>query len=192
MADRRQRAGLAQTCWADLRGMAALKGTPFPSATGLVDVLLLPGTWAVLLFRLSTALRRAHLSPLATVVRIVNLSVLGADLSPAAPVEPGLAIAHPMGVCFGHARVGARVSVMGNVRVGGMTERVDRPGDPAIVGPDCYLMDGAKVAGGVTVGRRAVVGNNAVAHRDLAPGAVAVGDPARAIRFREPEGDGIR
>ncbi len=46
---------------------------------------------------------------------------------------------------------------------------------------------GAVILGGVTVGAGALVGAGAVVTRDVPPGAVVVGNPARALRKREPE-----
>jgi hypothetical protein len=55
-------------------------------------------------------------------------------------------------------------------------EDVPRVGDYVIIGL------GAKLVGPVKVGDFAVIGANAVVTRDVAPGAVVVGSPAREIR----------
>jgi acetyltransferase-like isoleucine patch superfamily enzyme len=52
------------------------------------------------------------------------------------------------------------------------------------LGENVWLGTGAKVLDGVTIGRDAVVGANAVVTEDLPDGAVAVGVPARVIRTR--------
>lgn len=60
----------------------------------------------------------------------------------------------------------------------GVTRRGIRIDDGAWIG------DGAIVLDGVTVGAGAVIGAGAVVTRDVPPGAVAVGNPARVLRTR--------
>jgi acetyltransferase-like isoleucine patch superfamily enzyme len=52
------------------------------------------------------------------------------------------------------------------------------------VGDDVWLGAGAKVLDGVTIGNRVAVGAGAVVTRDLPPGVVAAGVPARVVRER--------
>jgi acetyltransferase-like isoleucine patch superfamily enzyme len=61
---------------------------------------------------------------------------------------------------------------------GGLTERV-------VVEDDVYLGMSVRVLCGVTIGRGAVVGAGAVVRKDIPPYAVAVGLPARVIRYRQ-------
>jgi acetyltransferase-like isoleucine patch superfamily enzyme len=48
---------------------------------------------------------------------------------------------------------------------------------------------GAVILGGVTIGAGALVGAGAVVTRDVAPGTVVVGNPARFLRMRDKERD---
>lgn len=165
--------------------MAELKKAPWPSAYGLVDILMLPGTWAVLFFRVSTELHRRRLRPLSRIVYFLNCVLFGADLAPSATVGPGLALPHPVGVAFGEVRVGRRARLMGGVRLGGAgAEDPDMDGFPTL-GDDCYLFDGAKVFGTVSVGDRVVVGTNAVVSRSVPSDVVLLGNPARVVRHRK-------
>lgn len=52
------------------------------------------------------------------------------------------------------------------------------------IGCDCWLGAGAKILDGVTVGDRSVIGAGAVVTRDVAPGMIAAGVPARTVRPR--------
>lgn len=59
---------------------------------------------------------------------------------------------------------------------------------PIHLGQDVWLGRGVCVLKGVTIGDGAVVGANAVVTRDMKPGDVAVGVPARVIRNRAVRG----
>ena len=169
----------------DLASMAELKKARWPSLSGLADILLLPGTWAVLLFRISGALHRAGLRPLSRIVYFFNCVLFGADLAPSADIGPGLALPHPVGVAFSPVRIGRRARLMGGVRLGGGGyDDPSRDGLPTI-GDDCYVFDGAKIFGGVSVGDRVVVGTNSVVSRDVPSDVIVVGNPARVVKHRD-------
>lgn len=57
---------------------------------------------------------------------------------------------------------------------------------PITIGDNVWLGGGAVVLPGVTIGDDTVVGAGAVVTRDLPPGVVAVGNPARVLRPVEP------
>ena len=64
---------------------------------------------------------------------------------------------------------------------------------PIRIGRDVWFGAGATVRRGVQVGDQAVLGAGAVADRDIPDRGVAVGVPARVVRFRgEPQGEGKR
>ncbi len=55
---------------------------------------------------------------------------------------------------------------------------------PIVVEEDAWLGVGVKVLSGVTIGRGAVIGAGSVVTRDIPPYAIAVGVPARVVKFR--------
>ena len=64
---------------------------------------------------------------------------------------------------------------------------------PIRIGRDVWFGAGVTVRRGVQVGDQAVLGAGAVADRDIPDRGVAVGVPARVVRFRgEPRGEGKR
>lgn len=183
-------AGLARTCWYDLAAAAEMTRARFPSLSGAANMLTLTGVWAVLLFRLSAACRRRHLGVLARLVQFANVVAFGADLHPAADIGPGLAIMHPVGVTISRCTVGRRLRVAGHVTIGGGGfADPARDGFP-VLGDGCWLFDGAKVLGPVSVGDACIIGANALVRSDLPPRVVAVGSPARVLRHRDDPAPG--
>ena len=64
----------------------------------------------------------------------------------------------------------------------GLQEEGDWELLPTIVEREATLGSGAVVVGGVRIGRGALVGAGAVVTRDVEPGQVVVGNPARSLR----------
>jgi maltose O-acetyltransferase len=61
--------------------------------------------------------------------------------------------------------------------------------EPITIGDNVWLGGGVIVCPGVTIGQDTVVGAGAVVTRDLPPGVLAVGNPARVVRRLVDEGD---
>lgn len=59
---------------------------------------------------------------------------------------------------------------------------------PVKIGSNCWLGVNCVVTGGVEIGERTVVGSNSVVTRDLPPGVIAAGAPAKVLREIEFEG----
>lgn len=57
---------------------------------------------------------------------------------------------------------------------------------PVVIEDGVWLGEGCVVLKGVTIGKRAVVGANAVVTKDVPPGAIIGGIPAKVIRMLEP------
>ncbi|WP_426955058.1 CatB-related O-acetyltransferase [Muricoccus radiodurans] len=63
-----------------------------------------------------------------------------------------------------------------------MGEHVPRPA--AMIGNDVWIGYGAFVRSGVTIGDGAIIGAGAIVVADIPPYAIAIGNPARVLRFR--------
>lgn len=177
---------LAGTIRADLEAFAELKGSSLKSPRQVVDVLAYPGVIAVMMFRCAAVAHRSGLRPLSRILYFLNIVLFGCEIMPEASIGPGLAIPHPVGVAIGSdVRIGRRVRVMGLVRIGGgASEDKSKDGMPT-VGDECWLLDGAKVFGPVTVGDRTVVAADTLVLSDLPSDVIAAGRPARVIKQRD-------
>ena len=90
----------------------------------------------------------------------------------------------------GRVTIGTDVQIGPNVQLLTPTHPLDpdlrRSGaeaaEPITIGDNVWLGGGVIVCPGVTIGRDTVVGAGAVVTRDLPPGVLAVGNPARVIR----------
>jgi UDP-2-acetamido-3-amino-2,3-dideoxy-glucuronate N-acetyltransferase len=89
-------------------------------------------------------------------------------------IEDGVFVSH--GVLFINDKY-PRATAMGRLQ-----EESDWELLPTIVELGATLGSGAIVAGGVRIGREALVGAGAVVTRDVQPGEVVVGNPARPVR----------
>lgn len=63
-----------------------------------------------------------------------------------------------------------------------ITRQGFEPGRPVRIGSNVWFGVNCAVTGGVTIGDRAVIGANSVVTRDVPPGTIAAGAPAKVIR----------
>lgn len=120
---------------------------------------------------------RRHRIPL--VCKLLQL-LLNCDIY--GPVRADTRMPHPYGIIIhGSSRIGAKVLIMQQVTIGAK----DAGNAAPTIEDDVVLGAGAKILGGITVGRGAVVGANAVVTKDVPPGAVVVG-ANRVVRIAPP------
>ena len=177
----------AATIAADLRGMAELKGVTLPSLGGYADLLSLPGVWATIMFRVADRAHRRGLRPLSRLLAFLNFVLFSNELYPGADIGPGLVMPHPGGVGIAKGCViGRNFHTLGGVRIGGgATDDRGADGYPRF-GDDCWMLDGAKAFGPVTIGDGTLVAASAVVLGDLPANVIAGGIPATVLRPRLP------
>lgn len=56
---------------------------------------------------------------------------------------------------------------------------------PLVIGNGCWIGNGARIVGPITVGDNAIIGAGAVVIRDVPPGSIVAGVPAKIIGMRE-------
>lgn len=158
---------------ADLRAKQALYSEHGPRCS-LLKALLTDGTLANVLYRLQGQLVRWHLAPLALVPHVLNKWLNGCVIGVKAGFGPGFVLIHPTGVVINSAVRGGR-----NVRLESGVVIGDNRGRIPTLGDDVFVGSGAKIIGGLHIGRGARIGANAVVLKDVPDGATAVGIPAR-------------
>lgn len=113
----------------------------------------------------------------------------GVLISPNAEVPRSVDFRHPIGVVIGKGvRLGERVIVFQNVTIGGARIGDWHQDNFPEVGDDTVIFAGAVVVGKVKIGKRCIVGANAVVTEDVPDYCTVAGVPARVIRTDEPTG----
>jgi putative colanic acid biosynthesis acetyltransferase WcaF len=136
--------------------------------------------------------------------RRMVLRTFGAQIGREVHVHPTVRIAVPWNIAIddhsavgdrailyslGPIRIGARVTISQGAHICAGTHDWRAPDMPLLkpaitVGDDVWLCADCFVGPGVTVGADAIVGARAVAMRDVAPGTIVAGNPARVVSHR--------
>ena len=126
-------------------------------------------------------------------------------LSPAARIEIGRGCflnKNTMLAALELIEIGDHVMFANNCFVGDADHRYDdpelpvtwqgfEPQGPVRIGSNCWFGVGCVVTGGVEIGERSVIGSNSVVTRDIPPGVIAAGVPAKVVReieFKKRDG----
>lgn len=163
----------------DLEAWRAQWGDDAGSALGML--FRFPGVRATLLHRVAHWAHRRRVRGLPTLVMQLNVWLHGIEIMPHVPVGPGLYMAHTVGSIVNAQSIGSNVEIQGGVTIGMRNEH-----SFPVIEDDALIGTGARVLGGLRVGRGARVGANAVVLEDVEDGRTAVGVPARMVAQREP------
>ncbi|MBB5984886.1 serine O-acetyltransferase EpsC [Sphingobium lignivorans] len=152
-----------------------------PAPRSRMEVLIYPGVWALGFHRIAHRLFRWRLFFLARLVNHFSRFLTAIDIHPGAKIGRHFFIDHGFTVIGETAVIGNDVTIYQCVTLGGTdpSNGVAGKRHPTIE-DGAILGSGSQVLGPITVGKRARVGANAVVTKDVPPGAVMIGIPARA------------
>jgi serine O-acetyltransferase len=152
-----------------------------PAPRSRAEILLYPGVWALGYHRIAHRLYDHGWFFLARAVNHWSRWATAIDIHPGAKIGRNFFIDHGFVVIGETAEIGDDVTIYQCVTLGGTSPDNGVAGKrhPTLL-DGVILGSGAQVLGPITVGERARVGANAVVTRDVAPGAVMVGIPAKS------------
>jgi serine O-acetyltransferase len=153
-----------------------------PAATGALEVLLTySGFHAIVLHRLSHALRRARVPVIPRLLSQIGRFLTGVEIHPAARIGPGFFIDHGTGVVIGEtAEIGESVILFQGVTLGGTGK--ERGKRHPTLGNHVVVGAGAKVLGPITIGDHVKIGANSVVLRSVPAHSTVVGVPGKIIK----------
>lgn len=151
-----------------------------PAARNVFEVALgYPGVHAIWAYRITHRMWHAGFKLPARLLSQLIRSATGVEIHPGAVLGRRLFIDHGMGVVIGEtAEVGEDVTIFHGTTLGGtsMTKGKRHP----TIGNRVVIGAGAKVLGPIHIGDDVKIGANAVVVKDVPPGSVSVGVPAKA------------
>ncbi len=142
------------------------------------------GIDAIGLYRLGHKLHLKGVPVLPALLRKAIHFLHGSYLPPQAEIGEGTQLGYGgMGIVIHKdAKIGRHCLISHQVPVGGRSGLKDLP----VIGDYVRIGAGAKILGNVRIGDFAIIGANAVVVKDVAPGSVVGGIPAREIR-KDPD-----
>ncbi|WP_017671323.1 serine O-acetyltransferase EpsC [Blastomonas sp. AAP53] len=151
-----------------------------PAPRSRWEILLYPGVLALGLHRVAHWLFKGELFFLARFVNHLSRFLTAIDIHPGAEIGRFFFVDHGFVVIGETAVIGNNVTIYQGATLGGRnpTDGVSGKRHPTIE-DDVIVSLGAAILGPLTVGKGARIGANAVVTRDVAPGSVMVGIPAR-------------
>ncbi|WP_050725775.1 serine O-acetyltransferase [Vulgatibacter incomptus] len=105
--------------------------------------------------------------------------VLHVEISPRCEIGPGFHLGHPYSIIIGPTRIGSNCNVTHGVTIG-MGLSAGRGGVPTI-GNNVWIGPNSVLTGPIHIGDGATVGAGSIVTRDVPPGALVMGNPARVV-----------
>ena len=156
-----------------------------PAYTGLPDLILYPGLWATIFYRICHVLYdQFNFKFLAKFIMFIVRMLTGIEIHPAAQIDHSFFIDHGHGVVIGEtAIIGHHCNLFHGVTLGGngkeMGKRHPTLGNHVTVGA------GAKVLGSITIGNYCKIGAGSVVVKDVPDDCTVVGVPGRWIKRKD-------
>ena len=146
--------------------------------------ILNPRLYPVILVRLSSLMYRYKLGFVAKIISLLNFILFGCDIARGAKIKGGLYLPHPSGVVIGeYTVIGKNCVIHQGVTLGDRGEEHETS-NPTVK-DFVEIGTGAKILGKITIGNYARIGANSVVLKDIPNYAVAVGLPAKIVKYRE-------
>jgi serine acetyltransferase len=131
-------------------------------------------------------LTRAMMAPYRLVYRLIVDWVMGIDIPCRVTLGRGVVLYHSVGIVINEAvKMGDGCIIRHGVTIGNKLGD-DGESDPPTIGNRVEFGAGAIVIGDILIGDEAIIGAGSVVTRDVAPGAVVVGNPAREVARHAP------
>lgn len=143
-----------------------------------------PAFSCVLLHRLACKTRSAGFGILSRLLWRINVWSSSCHIHLDAVVGRALRLPHPTGIVIGKgARIGHSVTFYQNVTLGRGLQDERYP----VVEDEVTIFPNSVVVGGITIGRRAVIGAGSVVIADVPANSIVTGNPAKLLRMRSHE-----
>lgn len=119
------------------------------------------------------------LRPFSHLFSLINRIMFGIEVTPRCPIGPGLLLPHTSGVVIGAIEIGENVTIFQGVTLGSKYFDIDfTPTSRPVLEDGVVIGAGAKVLGGIRIGRNAVVAANSLVIESVPEGGHAMGVPA--------------
>jgi len=163
-----------------------------PAARSSLEVVFCyPGFQALMFHRVGNWLWRHRWYFLGRFISHIGRVLTAIDIHPGATIGKRLFIDHGIGVVIGEtAEIGDDCTIYQGVTLGGTRPSRDQSGHKRhpTIGNNVIISSNAQVLGPFKVGDGATIGAAAVVLKEVPPGAIMVGNPARQIT-RRPAGE---
>eukprot|EP00703_Trepomonas_sp_PC1_P004239 JAP92367.1 Serine acetyltransferase [Trepomonas sp. PC1] len=153
-----------------------------PAIRSRFELLLYPGLWAILLFRIAHFLHILHVPIIPKLLAMINRWLTGIEIHPAAKIGKCLFIDHGVGVIIGETSIigdncliyqGATLHGTGNVS----GKRHPTLGNNVVLGAGCTII------GNIYLGDWCRVGAGSIVTQSLPANCTAVGVPAKVVKI---------
>ena len=154
--------------------------TKDPACINVFYVLLYPGFWILVFYRIAHFLNNIGFKFIARAISQFARLVTGIEIHPGAKIGKRLFIDHGMGIVIGEtASIGDNCTIYHNVTLGG-TGRDKNKRHPDI-GNNVIIGCGAKILGPIKIGNNVKIGANAVVLNDVEDNSTIVGVPGKVL-----------
>ena len=161
-----------------------------PAARSSLEVVFCyPGFQVLLFHRLAHWLWMHRWFFLGRFIAHIGRVLTAIDIHPGAKIGKRLFIDHGIGVVIGEtAEIGDDCTIYQGVTLGGTRPSKDQSGSKRhpTLGNNVIISSNAQVLGPFKVGDGATIGAASIVLREVPPGAIMVGNPARQITRRQP------